>query len=714
MDARKTNPKERDRLKSASRYKRHVGYVYVLIVLGIWYCVYRTMIVEGAHWREIAKTLRPPKEKPISPTRGNIYSSDGKLLAISPPFYRLYINFSAEGISLLEQKGMLNERLDLLAGFISSSLTRTHFSKEQLLARWQKAYKEKDKRCDILGYNITFHEYELITNSPAMFVKINGKQFRSSLYRSLFSEKETPRMHPYGDLAAATIGKVFGTVDKDGLSVGSYGLEKACDSLLKGRPGKALHQYIGGRNTTRILEEPHTGSNLYTTLSMDIQEEVERILRQQLIHLKAQRGTAILMEASTGKIVAMANLTRKDSTTYQESYPMAFMDMMEPGSTFKAATTMALLDDGFITPESTIDVGNGHWYYGGAHIEDGRTSRGVLTYAKAIAISSNIAMAKTTVNCYGENPQRYIDKIKSFGFGEDLQLELKMDGSQKARIKNFNAKGWSKLSLPWIAHGYETQMPPIMILAFYNAIANGGTLYRPSLIEKVVDAQGDEVYEGTPLVIRDSICKPSTILALHQILRGVVTEGTGKIVNSPYVAICGKSGTAQIAQGATGYRGAGKTHSVTFVGFFPYEAPKYSCLVNIVSPRKDFYPSGGTMAGPVLRDIAEYIALSSRTYNIDTIAPLTDVHKEEHKRVPIPVYKPATVPNVIGMTASDATYCMMRCGLKVRLRGNGVVIEQSQAAGNAIKKEKTIILTLSKREVHSLAERKGEANEEKN
>ncbi len=744
MDEREKKKKasETDRLKSVAKYNIVIGTVFVLVTLAIWYKVFNTMINEGPKWRAIAKNLRPPREVPISPIRGNIYSSDNKLLAISPPYYRIFFDFQSQSIALLQHKGLLIERLDSLASLAIESFSSCTMSKKELLRYWQRGLDRKSRHWDLLQQQASFLEYEQFMNAPMMYIKgERGKRSRSSVYRSLYSEKVSRRQKPYGELVSATIGNVYGTPDSSGLAHGSGGLELAYDSLLIGKPGIAKIGYIGGRNTSTILQEPISGANLYTTFSVDTQREVHKILKKRLSELKAARGTALVMEASTGRIVAMANLQFRggDSTNYTETYPIAFNDLMEPGSTFKAATMMALLDDGYITPESTFDVGNGVWGYGGAKIEDGRKSRGVITYARALALSSNIVPAASVVKYYGENPQRYINKVKSFGFGEDLHLEL--PGYQTARIKDTSASSWSKISLPWIAHGYETQIPPVMMLTFFNAIANGGTIYRPFIVDSIVSPKGDMIYKGEPTIIKDSICKPSTILALRGMLRGVVTEGTGKIVNSPHVEICGKSGTAQIAQGKYGYRGAGKTHSVTFIGFFPYKNPRYTCLVNIISPRKDMYPAGGAMSGPVVRDIAEYLILSSQRIDVDKMPSLSKEAKEDLGRLhatllakegsqvaqrlnikmqkpektkedeiiklqakgdnelvatPVPLYAKGTMPLFIGLSASTAAYLGMQHGLKLKIRGSGEVFSQSIPAGQPIKVGQEVHLFLKR------------------
>lgn len=744
MEKKKLMQKQEDHLLSVTKYRRIIGVIFLLFTIAIWVKVIHTMVVEGPQWRAIAETLRPPRQVDLSPTRGNIYSADGKLLAISPPYYRIYIDFQSQSITLLQQKKLLQERLDSLADLTLQTFPGYHLGKKELLNYWKEGLDKKSRHWDLLRREISFLEYDEFMKTPIMYIKgEKGRISRSSIYRSLYSDQVSRRQKPYGGLAAATIGNVYKIADSTGIPRGSGGLELAYDSLLIGVPGIARMSYIGGRNTKTVVQDPVAGADLYTTFSIDTQRAVHGILKRRLSELKANRGTAIVMEASTGRLIAMANLQFRggDSTNYTETYPIAFNDLMEPGSTFKAATMMALLDDGYITPESTFDVGNGHWYYKGAHIEDGRRSRGIITYATALALSSNIVPARSAVEYYGGDPQRYIDKIKSFGFGEDLRIEL--PGYQNARIKDADDPSWSKISLPWIAHGYETQIPPVMMLTFFNAIANGGTVFRPFLVDSILSSSGEVLMRTQPSIIKDSICKPETINALRRMLRGVVTDGTGKVVNSPHVEICGKSGTAQIAQGKYGYRGAGKTHSVTFIGFFPYNNPQYTCIVNIISPRKDLYPSGGTMAGPVVREIAEYLVLSSRCIDVEKMPSVKDTGDAEEspsewilfrsesealgEYLGLPLHipeelrseaedlllvrlsenntlevvkkisptPPGIVPDLIGLSASKASYLAISSGLIPILQGSGYVVSQSLPLGSRVKQGEKLILTLS-------------------
>ncbi len=744
MDIDKKKKAEHDRLQSATRYRKIVGSLFVIFVVAILYKVFSTMIVEGPRWREIASTLRPPREEPITPVRGNIYSADGKLLAISPPYYRIYFDFGSESFVNLQKKGLVNERLDSLANLAMETFVAPRYNKAELLAHWKKGIAKRSRHWDLAGKEISFLEYDQFMHAPIMYVRNEkGKRSSSSIYRCLYSDNVSRRQKPYAALASATIGNVYGTPDSLGFAHGSGGIELAYDSLLIGTPGVARRSYIGGRNTTTILKDPTPGANVYTTFAMDTQREVHKFLKKRLSELKAARGTAIVMEAATGRIIAMANLQHNaggDSTSYSETYPIAFNDLMEPGSTFKAATMMALMDDGYVTPQSTFNVGEGYWNYGGATIKDGRQSRGTITYARAIEISSNIVPASSVVKYYGDNPQRYINKIKSFGFGQDLHLEL--PGYQTARIKDASDPRWSKLSLPWIAHGYETQIPPVMMLTFFNAIANGGTVFRPYLVDSVVSNSGEVLYKFLPQAIRDSICKPKTIGYLRSMLRGVVENGTGKAVNSPHVAICGKSGTAQIAQGSFGYRGAGKTHSVSFIGFFPYDNPRYTCLVNIISPRKDLYPSGGSMAGPVVREIAEYMILSAQRVDVNHLPLANNTSLSSEQLFPKPILysdsemlaqrmcmkiKPAegvkatdlvvisndsnpnqtliahkqsvgtknTMPNLIGMSASTACFVAKKHGLNLRILGIGRVVGQTVPQGASITPGEMVIVTLA-------------------
>lgn len=686
--------KRKERKHMLRRYRTIIGTAFVGFVIAIWCTVYKIMFVEGAKWLEVGETLSPPKEDSIPPLRGSIYAAEGELLSISAPYYKLFFDFKSESVQILKKKGAYTQKMEELADALVNIVQSTPLNKKELLARWQKGDKKGSRAFNLIGKEISYMEFEQLKSHPALYYQyVNSKGGKStiSLLRCIRKEERQRRMHPYDDLAGTVIGNVLGDGDGNLLTKGASGLEAGYDSLLVGRPGRTLKQRIGGSWTEITLEEPHSGGSLYTTINVDLQKITDRALEKRLIETQGNRGTAILMEVSTGRIIAMSNLSRRDSAHYEPAYCIAFSDFFHPGSVFKAATIMAALEDGVVTPTSLIDVGPGYYRIGRRTITDhGSQLKGSITVEKCIALSSNVAMAKIALKGYSNTPQRFINKVKSFGLCDDLQLEI--PGYATTRIKDVTDPTWSAISLPWIAHGYETQVTPITLATFYAAIANGGHYLRPYLVDSVVSVDGHILYRGERRVLRDSICSTATTQALQKMLRMVVTEGTGKLAQSDIVNISGKSGTAQV-----GSTGRGYIYSASFCGIFPSEAPEYVCFVDIIAPRRvSIY--GGPVSAPVVKEIAEGVTLHNHRYNPNHLKEVIQPLESSLSKVSRPGKQQfkatGKMPNVIGLSAADATYSLMRIGLKVKLEGNGFVVAQQPAAGSPIDASTVVSLSL--------------------
>lgn len=684
----------RERHRMLVKYRVGMGSVFVLLTVAIWFSVYKTMYVEGAQWLKVGETLSPPKEDSIPPLRGSIYASGGELLSISAPYYRLYFDFKSESVDILKKKGAYNQKMEELADALVSIVQSKTLNKKELLARWKKGDQKGSRSFNLIGTEISFMEFEQLKAHPALFYTYkNSKGGKStvSLLRCIRKEVRQKRMHPYDELAGTIVGNVLGDGDGNLLTKGASGLEAGYDSLLVGKPGRTLKQRIGGVWTEVTLEEPHGGGSLYTTIDVDLQRITDKALEKRMIETQGDRGTAILMEVSTGRIVAMSNLSRTDSAHYEPSYCIAFNDYFHPGSVFKAATIMAALEDGVVTPSDLIDVGNGSYRFGRRTITDhGSRLKGSITVEQAIALSSNVAMAKIALKGYGHRSQHFIDKIKSFGFCDDLHLEI--PGYAVSHIKDASDPTWSALSLPWIAHGYETQITPITLATFYAAIANGGNYLRPYLVDSIVAVDGTVLFRGERKVLRDSICKSSTAAALRKMLRMVVTDGTGTLAQSDIVAISGKSGTAQV-----GSTGRGYIYSASFCGMFPSEAPEYVCFVDVIHPRRvSIY--GGPVSAPVVKEIAEGVTLHNNRYQpnrlSEVVRPLPPALRDVSRPGKQHFAANGKMPNVVGLSAADATYSLMRVGLKVNLQGSGFVTAQQPAAGSPVDASTVVTLTL--------------------
>ena len=477
--------------------------------------------------------------------------------------------------------------------------------------------------------------------------------------------------------------------------------------------------------------------DIVSTIDVDIQDIAEKALLEKLKEIEAQTGYAVVMETRTGEIKAIVNMERNSSGSYSEARNGVVADKVEPGSTFKTVSLMAVLDDGKAKLTDVIATGNGLYKFGKATMRDHNAHRGGygdITLEQALNASSNIGISRTIVNAYGNNPGQFVDKLYKMGLNEAFDFNI--PGTAKPWIRHPNDKNyyWSASTLPWMSIGYEVQLAPIYTLAFYNAIANNGKFIEP-LFVKSINQNGQVVKEFTARVINEQICKASTLRDVRQALLGVVEHpkyGTAKVVHCP-TSDCGKTGTAQISKGTAGYKAGGKSHQVSFCGFFPYENPRYTCIVVIREPRIGI-PSGGLMSGVVVKNIAE------RIMAIDTPSSLIDIKNDS--LIMAKKQKPAvqsgsgtatqkvldklelpftptdakwikgkneggkmelasldltknTMPDLSGMGLKDAVYLCGEAGLRVNLSGVGKDQSQSIPAGKRLAKGETITLVLA-------------------
>ena len=477
--------------------------------------------------------------------------------------------------------------------------------------------------------------------------------------------------------------------------------------MLSGADGRSQVAYASRKGTRIITTAPIHGCDIYTTIDPELQRVATNSLREVLETSNALYGTAILMEASTGRIVAISNLKRlAEDPTYKERDNSACIDFVEPGSTIKPVSMMIALDRGIVTPEQMVDVGNGVWEYGKRFVRDHNANRGgygTISYEEVMKYSSNVGIAKMI--------------------------------AQKSGIKPVDT--WDATTLAWLSFGYVSRHPPINILSFYNAIANGGKMLNPYLVDRIVDKSGRVIYSAQPKVLRDSICSDRTIEQLRHMLRGVVVDGTGKAVNSPLVSISGKTGTAQTLNPKTRtYEHCG--HYVSFCGYFPSDNPRYSVISTVMLPPGAVY-SAGQQPGAVVRAIAEAVASRGTARSVTEMAPKQDklkgvditsgrlgaisklaaqekadleIDKKIQHETPVSVEEisegkwrvrahsdvPKNVmPNLVGFSVSEALYQLQIRGAKVRLMGQGHVIAQSRAYGMPLQKGDVIVLTLGYR-----------------
>ena len=555
-----------------------LGFVAFAIVIS----AFRIGVYEKKEWTKLSDGLRRPNRL-VMPSRGSIYSADDRIMAANHPQYFLYMDFKSSAIqmdSLLKSK---NNNIDSLSYYLSRKLKN----------RSQADYKAHIQR----GINSQKTDYPLYTDIGVRLEDLKEIRkfpfFRLGVYKSGLYEKERMyRQKPFGKLASRTIGDIYNEIDeKTGLTKGRNGLELQYDSLLRGVAGLSSEQRLGGRWTSVVEIEPVNGLDIRSTIDIQIQDLVEKSLADKLKEIDAASGTAVVMEVKTGEIKAITNLARDRNGRYEETLNHAVADVIEPGSTFKVAAMMVAIEDGVVTPNTPVDVGNGSFMYSNRRMVDHNANRGgygLINAEKAIWYSSNIGMAKIILKGYENNPKKFVDGLSRIGMDANLSIEI--PGAGKPKLRWPGDKSWSRTSLPWMSFGYEVQIPPIQMLTFFNAIANNGKMVRPMFVKDVLK-NGKSVKHFDTEVVIPAICSASTLKIIQDMLYNVVNytdpspakrDGTGKPARSDVITIAGKTGTAQISSGGA-YGTAG--HNVSFCGYFPYEDPQYTCIVVITHPR---------------------------------------------------------------------------------------------------------------------------------
>lgn len=518
------------------------------------------------------------------------------------------------------------------------------------------------------------------------------------------------RRRPHGELLKRTLGYVRMQADS---TIKKVGLEGAYDEYLTGVPGQEVEQLIstGWKRIGPIVREPVEGATIVTTIDKEIQEVAHAELMRQLQKQKAINGCAIVMDVKTGYVKAVVNLARNKDGEYYEAYNHAIGTKEVPGSTFKLASLMALLEDGKIKLSDKVNAKGEYKFYKSRLTDSNHgVGYGVISVQEAFELSSNV-FSQIVYDAYKNEPQMYVDRLKSFGVGSKLNLDIK--GEPTPTLYEPGMKSWSGISLPWMAVGYEVQQTPLQTLAFYNAVANNGTYVKPQFVKEI--RRGNSLEKMfPPVIIKDKICSDRTLVDLKKCLKGVVQRGTGKALNSAYFDIAGKTGTARILGKDNNYDD--NRYLASFAGYFPADNPIYSCIVVVSGPTEDIY--GAVVSGTVFTAIANKVYASSLGYhkpvNVDSERkkdiPRTKVGNrkdimELFKRFRVPYTSltdkdylivredqgkaimeqrfvgTATVPNVIGMTAKDAVYLIESAGMKVRMDGFGRVVSQSIKAG---------------------------------
>lgn len=662
--------------------------------------------VEGEEWSKMAEEINFDYKK-VKATRGNIYSDNGSLLATSLPFYKVAID------PTLAKDEIFKKGIDSLSWLLS------RYYKDRSATEYKQLLKDAratGKQYLVLNRKqINYQAKKEMTGWPI---------FREGRYKGgVIFEKIDVRYRPFSNLSRRTIG----FVNEDGQGAG---LEYSFDNVLGGQDGEALFQKIAGGTWKPVFDANNVkaidGLDIHTTIDINLQDVAETSLYQAMNAHNADEGTVVVMEVKTGHIKAISNLSRDGNGDYFEKFNHAVGGSIEPGSTFKLVTMLALLEDTNISLSDTINTGNGEYIFYKRKVKDHHEGGyGKISIQESFELSSNVAMARLVDKHYGTKPSKFIDHIDKLKLSKPLGLQI--TGEAYPKIIRPESKEWSGITLPWMAYGYSLEISPLHTLALYNAVANEGKMIKPIFVTKV--SKADEVieeYETETIV--NKICSNKTLNQLKLLLEGVVDRGTAENLKNTHYRIAGKTGTAQILENGR-YE---KRYVTSFVGYFPAHAPKYSAIVLVKNPR-GVYQYGNNVAGPVFKDIADniysrdlnlHMAMEKKRVEEPGVLPTIKAGKQDeltmitnelgvsnHSGTEEEWIKAVRngnsvvwrknevlkgrVPDVTGMTYRDALYLLEKNGLRVNYEGRGRVSQQSLSPGSKVSRGARIYLKLT-------------------
>lgn len=713
-----------DRKKIIPRYKI-IGYLMVLLGIMIVGKALYTATVKRDYWMKVADRLKRDSVD-VKPVRGNILSCDGRLMASSLPEFKLYMDFKAGGD---EKDSLWNEKVDSICEGLHDIFPEK--SAAEFKRDLEEGHKIMSQNWPIWKKRVSYDVYTEVKKLPVF----NLKPFKGGFHTETFNA----RQRPFGSLAQRTVGDMFGAKD-----TARCGLELSFDSILRGKSGIVQRKKVMNKYLSITERPPIDGADIVTTIDVGMQDLAERALIDELKLINGNVGVAIVMEVQTGDVKAIVNMTKCDDGEYREVKNDAVSDLLEPGSVFKTASIMVALDDGVVDTNYHVDTFGGIMDMHGAKMRDHNWHRGGygrLSLPQTLEYSSNIGVSRIIDEHYGKNPEKFVQGIHRLGLAEDLRIPLVGSSPARIRMPKMDKTGkhwanWSKTALAWMSIGYETQVPPISTLTFYNAIANNGKMMRPRFVKQVVK-NGEVLMDFPPEVIREHICKEKTLKEIQTILYHVVSQGLGKKAGSPSFKVAGKTGTAQISKGAGGYKSGQMNYLLSFAGYFPADAPRYSCIVCI---QKSGLPaSGGGMSGVVFHHISEGIMAQDLKLSVADACDSLSVLLPEVKNGNIlaadyvlshlgvktnenwsgsyangnPIWgttshqnnqvmltkvdnmRAGQMPDVTGMGARDAVYLLESKEVKVRIEGRGKVVSQSLPAGHQIKKGEVCSLKLN-------------------
>ncbi len=709
--------------------RKYLSLFLLMLVWGALIIIKMVMVMFGErqYWNDVERNMTPVN-RVIEPRRGNILSDEGLLLASSMKQYRIFLDFrTAEKDEARARKDQMRKDT-LYTKHLAEFARQMHeifpkYSIQEFADHYQKGYESKSHSWLLLpgtsrnSYPVSYNQYKSLVKT--VWLKPKYEMWFYS------AESKISRQKPFGALAARTIGSMYEAKDS-----ARNGLELSFDSLLRGVPGRGHQEKV--QNVTRMVADvPQIdGCDVHTTINVDMQDIAEVALRKVMDTHNAASGIVVLMEVKTGDIKAMASLTKTAPGQFDEIQNNAVREIYEPGSTFKPVSMMVALDAGKINLKDSVYCEKGVYTgFGGSRMTDSH-EYGWLDVPHIIANSSNIGTSKLIHAAYKDNPQEFVDGVYRTGINTHFGLQLTGTAAPVIRRDGY----WDATRLPWMSIGYNTQLPVINTLAFYNGIANGGCMVAPRLVTSVT--REDEVVKEFPVeVVVRHMCKDETLAKVKSMLELVVIDGTGKNAGSKYFTVAGKTGTAQLSQGSAGYRDGPRRYMVSFCGYFPADNPQYSCIVSV---RTDGGAAGGaTWAAPAFHEISEKVMASRNLRDVHEaydsvrqfipkvmpgdLAKASTVLKGLGKKnlmrkidrsLPDSIwgsvssdsgryvmnyveYADGVVPDVRGMGASDALYLLERMGMRVSIEGVGKVKTQVPSRNTRFRKGDRIQLTLS-------------------
>lgn len=693
-------------IKRSILLRVRVAFLFVLLFsIAIVVKISHVQMVDGKKWADMGERISFDYKR-VKATRGNIYSDNGSLLATSLPFYKIAFDATQP------KEEVFREKIDSLAFLLSK------FFKDKSKQEYKRMLidaRETGKQYVIVNRKqIDYQDKKMMMEWPI---------FREGRLRGgAIFEKVDVRYRPFSNLSKRTIG--FVNENETGA-----GLEFSFNKQLGGQDGYAYYQKIAGGVWKPIFDANNVkavnGLDIQTTLDINLQDVAETALHNAMMEHDADDGLVVVMEVKTGEVKAISNLSSDGNGNFHEKYNFAAGRNFEPGSTFKLVTMMALLEDTNIELSDSIETGKGEYTFYNRTVRDHEEGGlGRISIREAFEHSSNVAMAKLVDKHFGVKPEKFVNYVDELKLSKPLGIQLV--GEPMPKIKRPGDRGWSGISLPWMAYGYGFEITPLHTLTLYNAIANDGKMIKPIFVKSIRRADEEEETFETE-ILNSKVCSERTLGQLKELLEGVVENGTAKNIRGTHYRIAGKTGTAQILENGR-YT---KRYLTSFVGYFPAHNPKYSAIVLIKNPR-GWQQYGSSVAAPVFKQIADNIyardielhepLMTKKFANAEALPVIragfqqeltmlcnelgisnTSDSDEEWVRAARNgasvkwkknIIGREIVPDVTGMSFRDALYLLEQAGLKVFYDGKGRVVRQSLSPGGRISRGDRIFIQL--------------------